>query len=128
MVSTEKWTPLTFAIYNANLPLIQYLMENFIGNTKKQLKIPGVFDTQDINRLFPFVVAIEKQDMPMFKYFLDDLDGSLWNEETLENLFELLAKKDQTEFLGSVFSSKTTHTIFEAMSYQYRFSFIQHLL
>lgn len=63
----------------------------------------------------------------MFTYFWEEL-GFLWNEDTFDNLFKLLAKKDVPEYLGVVFRSRTLHSIFDAMSYQYRFSFIQHVL
>ena len=37
--------------------------------------------------------------MEMFKYFWEDIGGWLWNEDTFENLFELLAKKDLVDYL-----------------------------
>ena len=30
--STEKWNPLTFAVYSGNLPLIKLIVNNNIGN------------------------------------------------------------------------------------------------
>ena len=30
--STEKWNPLTFAVYAGNLPLIKYIIKNSLGN------------------------------------------------------------------------------------------------
>ena len=63
----------------------------------------------------------------MFEYFWEDL-GFLWTEDTFESLFKLLAKKDYEDYVPIIFNSKTSQTIFEAMSYVYRFSFIEHLL
>jgi len=40
----------------------------------------------------------------------------------------LLGKKDMVDYVPVVMKSRNTHTIFEAMSYQYRFSFIEHVL
>lgn len=127
-VPTEKWNPLTFALYNGNMPIIKYIIENCLGNTKKLLKIPGLFNTQEVNRLYPFVIALQNNNMEMFKYFWEDIGGWLWNEDTFENLFKLLAKKDLVDYLSFLFKSRTTQAIFEAMSYQYRFSFVEHLL
>jgi len=63
----------------------------------------------------------------MFNYFWQDL-GYLWDEDAFENLFKLLAKGENADYLPFLFQSKTLLSIFEAMSYQYRFSFIQHVL
>jgi hypothetical protein len=52
----------------------------------------------------------------MFKYFWDELNY-LWNEESLDNIFKVLVKKDVVDFMQLLFKSKTTHSIFEAMSY-----------
>lgn len=52
----------------------------------------------------------------MFKYFWNDL-CYLWDEDTFENVFRLLVKKDLSEYISLVFDSNTLHTIFAAMSY-----------
>lgn len=84
---------MTFALYNGNLDLLRYLLSTSICNTKKLLKIPGFFNTQVISRIFPFVVALQKGKNEMFEYFWEDL-GYLWDEDTFDNLFKLLAKRD----------------------------------
>jgi hypothetical protein len=66
--------------------------------------------------------------MDIFSYFWKDIGGWLWNEDTLENVFELLAQRGLDDYLQIFFRSRTTQTIFEGMSYQYRFSFIERLL
>lgn len=43
---TNKWNPLTFALFNGNLDLIKYILSISLTNTKKLLKIPGMFNTQ----------------------------------------------------------------------------------
>ena len=43
--STEKWNPLTFAVYNGNLDLVKYILSKSLGNTRRILKIPGIFKT-----------------------------------------------------------------------------------
>lgn len=43
----------------------------------------------------------------MFMYFWEDL-GFLWSEDTLENLFKVLAKKDLPDYISMIFKSKTT--------------------
>lgn len=118
---------MTFALYNGNMELLKYLLQTSISNTKKLLKIPGLFNTQMINRIFPFAVSLQKASVDMFNFFWLDL-GYLWDEETFENLFSLIAKRDMPDYITLLFDSKTSHTIFEAMSYQYRFSFVEHLL
>ncbi len=58
MYETDKWCPVTFALYNGNLEMIKYLLSLSISNTKKLLKVPGMFNTQEFSRLFAFVIAL----------------------------------------------------------------------
>ena len=144
--STEKWHPLTFAVAMGNMELVPYLVENSLGNTKKLLKVPGLFNSQQLNRLFPLVVSLSHATAPqsqysvshkqvlmgnsgidMFRYFWD-ANGHLWNEDALESLLKLLARRELPDLVPLLFESRTTQTILEAMSYQYRFSFVEHLL
>jgi hypothetical protein len=41
--TTEKWNPLIFAIYAGNLELVKFIIQKQLGNTKRLLKIPGLF-------------------------------------------------------------------------------------
>jgi hypothetical protein len=63
----------------------------------------------------------------MLLYFWEEL-AFLWDEDSFDNLFEILAKKGLNEYLPIIFRSRTLNTIFEAMSYSYRFEFIEHIL
>jgi|LauGreDrversion4_2_1035121.scaffolds.fasta_scaffold132824_5 hypothetical protein len=65
--------------------------------------------------------------MEMFRYFWDG-NSYLWNEDSLESLIKVLARRELPDLVPLLFESRTTQTILEAMSYQYRFSFIEHLL
>lgn len=56
--STEKWHPVTYAVANGNLDLAQYLINTCLCNTRKVLKVPGLFATQLFNRLFPLIVSV----------------------------------------------------------------------
>jgi hypothetical protein len=71
-----KWNPMTHSIYNGNLGMVQYLFANGQVNSKKIMKIPGLFSTSEVNKLFPFYVALHKDNIEMFEYFwtkhLDD--------------------------------------------------------
>eukprot|EP00347_Sterkiella_histriomuscorum_P010472 403376151 len=127
MCSTQKWNPVTFALYNCNLELLKYLLKTSVCNQKKLLKIPGSPNTQYINRIFPLFMAIQRNHQGMFKYFWNDL-SYLWDEDTFENVFRLIVKKDLSEYVQMIFNSETLQTIFASMSYQYKFSFIQHIL
>jgi len=53
----------------------------------------------------------------MFKYFWEDIGGTVWNEDTFDMLFKLLAKKEASDLLSFFFNSRTTKIIFLAMSY-----------
>ena len=68
-----KWHPLTHAIYNGNLDLIKYLFSECKVNGKKAIKVPGLFSTNEVNKLFPFYVALSTNNEEMFNYF--------WNEQ-----------------------------------------------
>jgi hypothetical protein len=127
MQNTAKWNPVTFALYQGNLEVLKYLLHTSICNTKKLLKVPGLFNTQMISRVFPFAVALAKANTGMFAFFWDEM-GYLWDEETLDNLFSMLAKREMADYLTMLFDSRTSRTIFAAMSYQYRFTFVEHLL
>jgi len=63
----------------------------------------------------------------MFLYFWEEM-GYIWKEDTFDNLFKLMVKKDLPDYLSLVFQSRTLHTIFEAMSYQYKFSFVENII
>lgn len=41
-LTTEKWNPVTFAVFSGNLPLVKYLFSKCVGNIKKLLKVPGL--------------------------------------------------------------------------------------
>lgn len=126
--STEKWNPLTFAVYNGNLDLIKFIIGKSVCNIKRMLKIPGIFKTQEISRLFPFVMSLRLNKIEMFKYFWDELAYVYCSEETFDNLFRLLAKREQTEIVSYFLESKATKTLFFSMSYAYRSEFIEHVL
>lgn len=98
-------------------------------------------------KIFPLVVAITNATSPasnfsisvggmqptnpgleMFKYFWEDLGGFLWNEEQFECLLKLICRRELTDLVQLIFRSRTTHAIFEAMSFQYKYSFIEHIL
>ncbi len=64
----------------------------------------------------------------MYKYFWEDLGGYLWNEDSFESIFKLVLRREISDVIPILFNSQTTHSIFFAMSYHYRFSFIEHLL
>lgn len=126
--STEKWNPLTFAVYAGNLELIKFIVSKSVGNTKRLLKIPGIFKTQEISRLFPFIIAMRYNSQSMFKFFWEELAYVYNNEETFESLFRLLAKREQSEMVGFFLKSKSTKTFFLSMSYAYRTEFLDHVL
>lgn len=138
---------MTFAVANGNLELTKFLFNVCLCNSRKMLKVPGLFNSQLFNRLFPLIVSLTqaassqsnfsvshgvyRQDnsLEMFTYFWEDLGEYMcWNEDSLESLFKLLARRELPDMLPLVFGSKTAHTIYEAMSYQYRFAFVEHLL
>lgn len=145
--STDKWHPIIYSIANCNLELTKSLIQTSLCNIKKCLKIPGLYNTQMLYKIFPLVIAITHATSPatnfsisigasssanpgleMFKYFWEDLGGYLWNEEHFECLFKLICRRELTDLVPALFSSRTTQAIFEAMSFQYRFSFIERIL
>jgi len=126
--STEKWNPLTFAIYNGNLELIKFLLQQQSGNTKRLLKIPGIFKAQEISRLFPFVIALRMNDVAMFQFFWNDLAYVYATEECFENLFRLLAKREQSDMMSFFLRCRATRTLYLSMSYSYRAEFVDHIL
>jgi hypothetical protein len=138
--TTVKWHPIIYAICQANYDLVKHLISTSMCNIKKAIKVPGLYNTQMLNKIFPLVISLtdaasskrssnlRPSSMDMFRYFWEELGGYLWSEDSFECLFKLMARRELTDMVPMVFSSRTTRTIFEAMSFQYRFSFIEHLL
>jgi len=60
---------MTHSIYNGNLEMVQYLFDNAQVNSKKIMKVPGLFSTSEVNKLFPFYVALAKNNAEMFDFF-----------------------------------------------------------
>ena len=120
----EKWNPLTFAIYNGNLELVKFIIQRSGGNLQRMLKIPGLFKTQEISRLYPFIVALRSNNVEMFKFFWTKLAFVYGTEETFVSLFKLLAKREQSELINFFLGCKVTRTLFHSMSYSYRSEFI----
>ena len=45
------------------------------------------------------MIALKHNNMDMFRYFWEDMGSYLWNEDTFDILFKLLAKKDLVDYL-----------------------------
>jgi hypothetical protein len=122
---------MTHAIYNGNLELINFMFNSGTVNSKKIMKVPGLFSASEVNKLFPFYIAIAQDNLEMFEYFWTKHREDVqlpWTEETLQSLFKLLAKREASQYLSLFMRSKTTTSLFKAMSHQYRFSFVEELL
>jgi hypothetical protein len=52
----------------------------------------------------------------------------MWNEEAVEGVVKISARREITDIVPVIFSSKTTHAIFAGMSYAYRDAFLEHLI
>ncbi len=102
LIVTEKWNPLTFAIYQGDLRTCQYIISKSLCPLKKLMKVPGFLSTQEFNRYFPLMVAIQKDNLPMFEYFWRNL-GFLWNEDTIDIVFRLMAKRYKVDWIRSFF-------------------------
>lgn len=126
--STEKWNPLTFAIFNGNLELVRYIISKCHGNSKQLVKLPGLFKTQEISRLYPFIMALNSNNIEMFKFFWEEMAYVFCTEDTFESMFRLLARKEKPELVTYLLKSESTMTLFLSMSYSYRLEFINHIL
>ena len=124
-----KWHPLTHAIYNGNLGLVRYLFAECKVNSKKAVKVPGLFSTNEVNKLFPFYVALSSaSNEDMFNYFWNEQRQLQWTEDSFDGLFKLLAKREASHFITPLFRSQTTLSLFLAMSFSYRFAFMERIL
>ena len=90
--------------------------------------MPGLFSTNEVNKLFPFYVALATGNEEMFEYFWTTQKQLNWNEDTFETLFTLLAKREASHFISMLLRSATTHCLFLAMSYSYKDLFIERIL
>ena len=124
-----KWHLMTHAIYNGNLDLIKYLFSESKINSKKAIKVPGLFSTNEVNKLFPFYVALSSpNNEDMFNYFWNEQRQLQWTEDSFDGLFKLLAKREASHFITSLFRSPTTLSLFLALSFSYRFTFMERIL
>ena len=123
-----KWHPMTHAIYNSNLDLIKYLFAESKANRKKAIKVPGLFSTNEVNKLFPFYVALSSSNEEMFNYFWNEQRQLQWTEDSFDGLFKLIAKREASHFITPLLQSQTTLSLFLAMSFSYRFTFMERIL
>ena len=119
---------MTNAIFNGNLPMIKFLFENCDANGKKIVRVPGLYSTNEVNKLFPFYVALATGNEEMFEYFWNTQSKLNWNEDTFETLFTLVAKREASQIIPIMLRSATTHSLFLAMTYSYRDIFIERIL
>lgn len=119
---------MTHAIYNGNLQLIKYLFDNAKVNSKKIIKVPGLFSTNEVNKLFPFYVALSLNNEEMFIYFWSEQRKLQWNEDSFDGLFKLVAKREASQLISPLLRSRTTLSLFLAMSYSYKFIFLERIL
>ena len=49
---------MTHAIFSGNLDMIKFLFDNCRANSKKIVRVPGLYSTNEVNKLFPFYVAL----------------------------------------------------------------------
>jgi len=64
-----KWNPMTHAIFNGNLDMIKFLFESCRANSKKIVRVPGLYSTNEVSKLFPFYVSLATGNEDMFDYF-----------------------------------------------------------
>jgi hypothetical protein len=60
---------MTHSIYNGNLQMVQYLFSAALVNSKKIMKVPGLYSTSEVNKLFPFYVALAQNNLELFEFF-----------------------------------------------------------
>ena len=123
-----KWNPMTHAIYNGNLEVIKHLFNTCLVNSKKVIRVPSLYNSNEVNKLFPFYVALSTNNEEMFEYFWSEQRHLQWNADSFELLFKLLAKREASHLIASLMRSRTTQAIFLGMSYTYRSTIMDHLL
>lgn len=111
---------MTHAIFNGNLDMIKFLFENCRANSKKIVRVPGLYSTNEVSKLFPFYVALATGNEEMFDYFWTRQKKLNWTEDSFETLFSLLAKREASHMIPALLRSPTTHSLFQAMTYSYR--------
>ena len=119
---------MTHAIFNSNLDMIKFLFENCRANSKKIVRVPGLYSTNEVSKLFPFYVALSTSNEDMFEYFWCEQRRLNWTEDSFEMLFTLLAKREASQMIPTLLRSQTTHSLFEAMTYSYRDIFMERIL
>ena len=116
----QKWNPMTHAIFQGNLDIVRYLFENCRANSKKIVRVPGLYSTNEVNKLFPFYVSLATGNEDMFDYFWTQQKKLNWTEDAFETLFAMLAKREASHAIPALLRSSTTHSLFLAMTYSYK--------
>jgi len=65
---------MTHSVYHGNLEMVQFLFTNGLVNSKKIMKVPGLFSTSEVNKLFPFYIALSKHSVEIFDFFWNKRD------------------------------------------------------
>lgn len=131
-VDTEKWNPITFAIYTWNLPLIWHLLDNTKSLVKKSITLPSCTLSEEKQLIFPLLYAFEGDHEEMFLYFLNT-HYIIWKDDLLLNLIQTMFRSKQEmniliRYLGHVMNSEILIASFHQMSFHYRSQFIQNLI
>ena len=66
---------MTHSVYNRNLDMVKFLFSEGQINSKKIMKVPGLFSTSEVNKLFPFYIALAHNSIEMFEYFWTKREG-----------------------------------------------------
>ena len=119
---------MTHAIFSGNLDMIKFLFDNCRANSKKIVRVPGLYSTNEVNKLFPFYVALSLGNEEMFSYFWTVQKKLVWTEDTFESLLIMLAKREASHYIPALLRSETAHSLFLSMSYSYRDLFIERIL
>jgi hypothetical protein len=121
-IDTKDWNPATFAIYNNNLEMLEYFLDETPCLVKKCLKLPSSSLSQDICTLFPILWAFEHQNQKLFSFLFDQL-YYLWNDDMLilkllkTIMKSLRPEEEKITYLKQIFRSPLVIGILHSMSF-----------
>jgi hypothetical protein len=115
-IDTEKWNPVTFAIFTQNLPLVRHFLEKTECVVSKSVFLPWGCLSEEKQVLFPLLYSFEVDNEEIFLYFLSS-HKYLWKEDVLSSLIKFMLRSEQdmlilVKYLTHVLTSEVFIALF----------------
>ena len=130
-LKSERFSPLHFAIYYGDIPIIDYFLSELKVNFSYGCIKPGTGQLSDtrhvMDEIFPLIIALNRGELPLFQYFYETQNYA-WNVQHLRFIMEETVYSGNIQILSYLIEHDLTKNLFKAMAYPDRISIISSLL